>query len=264
MKNNIDKKKALSLLLVMTMSANIAGCAFTTDDVKNTDPIAKYGTSTIAYSGDFGKPVNTSETFYVISDAEGNIKELSGCEESDIPVSVKISYYLNGNRIKPEDLAGKSGKVTIRFDYDNHVKTNISINGKTEEITVPITMMSGMVLDKEKFSNVTVNSGKVTDDGSRFFVVGLAVPGFKDAIDPDSSNDNIKEIEDKLTDYVEITADVEDFALDMTMSVAMPDLLSEFDITDDVDIDTAALTHFTTDAANCQTELINSRTVHWN
>ena len=241
MKNNIDKKKALSLLLVMTMSANIAGCAFTTDDVKNTDPIAKYGTSTIAYSGDFGKPVNTSETFYVISDAEGNIKELSGCEESDIPVSVKISYYLNGNRIKPEDLAGKSGKVTIRFDYDNHVKTNISINGKTEEITVPITMMSGMVLDKEKFSNVTVNSGKVTDDGSRFFVVGLAVPGFKDAIDPDSSNDNIKEIEDKLTDYVEITADVEDFALDMTMSVALPDLLSEFDITDDVDIDTEKL-----------------------
>ena len=229
MKKNIDKKKALSLLLVMTMSANIAGCAFTTDDVKDTDPIAKYGTSTIAYSGDFGQPVNTSETFYVISDAEGNIKKLSGCEESDIPVSVKISYYLNGKRIKPEDLAGKSGKVTIRFDYDNHVKTNISINGKTEEITVPVTMMSGMVLDKEKFSNVTVNSGKVTDDGSRFFVVGLAVPGFKDAIDPDSSNDNIKEIEDKLTDYVEITADVEDFALDMTMSVALPDLLSEFD-----------------------------------
>ena len=241
MKNNIDKKKALSLLLVMTMSANIAGCAFTTDDVKDADPIAKYDTSTIAYSGDFGKTVNTSETFYVISDAEGNIKELSGCEESDIPVSVKISYYLNGNRIKPEDLAGKSGKVTIRFDYDNHVKTNISINGKTEEITVPVTMMSGMVLDKEKFSNVTVNSGKVTDDGSRFFVVGLAVPGFKDAIDPDSSNDNIKEIEDKLTDYVEITADVEDFALDMTMSVALPDLLSEFDITDDVDIDTEKL-----------------------
>ena len=87
MKNNIDKKKALSLLLVMTMSANIAGCAFTTDDVKDTDLIAKYGTSTIAYSGNFGKPVNTSETFYVISDAEGNIKKLSGCEETDIPVT---------------------------------------------------------------------------------------------------------------------------------------------------------------------------------
>lgn len=241
MKNTIDKKKALSLLLVMSMSANVAGCAFTTDDAKGADTISKYGTSVIAYADNTGMTANTSDTFYVISDAEGNIKKLSGCEEADIPVSVKISYFLNGQQIKPEDLAGKSGRVTIRFDYDNHVRSNVCINGKTEEITVPITMMSGMVLDKEKFSNVTVNSGKVTDDGSRLFVVGLAVPGFKDAIDHDGSNENIKKIEDKLTDYIEITADVENFSLDMTMSVCLPDLLSEFDMTDDINIDTDKL-----------------------
>ena len=36
---------------------------------------------------------------------------------------MNISYQLDGKDIAPAELAGKSGKVTIRFDYENHCTT---------------------------------------------------------------------------------------------------------------------------------------------
>lgn len=40
-----------------------------------------------------------------------------GTSNQQLPVTTKVTYYLDGKEIKPEDLAGKSGKVKIRFDY---------------------------------------------------------------------------------------------------------------------------------------------------
>ena len=49
-----------------------------------------------------------------------------------MPVDVKITYYLDGQEIAPENLAGKSGKVKIRFDYTNNSKKTVKVNGKEE------------------------------------------------------------------------------------------------------------------------------------
>ncbi len=35
---------------------------------------------------------------------------------------MKVTYYLDGREILGEDLAGKSGKVKLRFDYVNKSK----------------------------------------------------------------------------------------------------------------------------------------------
>lgn len=50
-------------------------------------------------------------------DAAGNEISYQGTTDKELPVSVKATYYLDGNEISPEDLAGKSGKVKIRLDY---------------------------------------------------------------------------------------------------------------------------------------------------
>ncbi|MBQ8975443.1 MAG: hypothetical protein IJ072_06975, partial [Oscillospiraceae bacterium] len=52
-------------------------------------------------------------------DAEGNDIYYQGNIEKELPVSMAVSYKLNGKPITPDELAGKSGKVTIRFDYEN-------------------------------------------------------------------------------------------------------------------------------------------------
>lgn len=147
--------------------------------------------------------------------ADGNDIYYQGTSAKDTPVTEKITYYLDEKEISPEDLAGKSGKVKIRFDYTNNEKTTARINGRDEEINVPFVVISGMILD-DNFTNVEVTNGKVVSNGAGNMVVGVAMPGLKDSLKVDES-DFSEDV--TIPEYVEVTADVEDFALDMTMSV---------------------------------------------
>lgn len=149
--------------------------------------------------------------------ADGNDIYYQGTSTKEAPVSQTITYSLDGKEVKPEDLAGKSGKVTIRFDYTNNEKVKAKIAGKDEDVYVPFAAISGMVLD-DSFSNVKVTNGKVISDGKNNIVVGYALPGLKESLDVDDSD---FDGDVSIPDYVEVTADVENFALNTTMTVVM-------------------------------------------
>ena len=149
--------------------------------------------------------------------ADGNDIYYQGTSTKETPVSQTITYSLDGKEVKPEELAGKSGKVTIRFDYTNNETVKTKIDGKEEEIYVPFAAVSGMVLD-DSFSNVKVTNGKVISDGKNNIVVGYALPGLKESLDVDDSD---FDGDVSIPDYVEVTADVENFSLSTTMTVVM-------------------------------------------
>lgn len=149
--------------------------------------------------------------------ADGNDIYYQGTSTKEAPVSQTITYSLDGKEVKPEDLAGKSGKVTIRFDYTNNEKVKAKIAGKDEDVYVPFAAISGMVLD-DSFSNVKVTNGKVISDGKNNIVVGYALPGLKESLDVDDSD---FDGDVSIPDYVEVTADVENFSLSTTMTVVM-------------------------------------------
>ena len=148
---------------------------------------------------------------------EDNDIYYQGTSTKETPVSQTITYSLDGKEVKPEELAGKSGKVTIRFDYTNNETVKTKIDGKEEEIYVPFAAISGMVLD-DSFSNVKVTNGKVISDGKNNIVVGYALPGLKESLDVDDSD---FDGDVSIPDYVEVTADVENFSLSTTMTVVM-------------------------------------------
>lgn len=149
--------------------------------------------------------------------ADGNDIYYQGTSTKETPVSQTITYSLDGKEVKPEELAGKSGKVTIRFDYTNNETVKTKIDGKEEEIYVPFAAISGMVLD-DSFSNVKVTNGKVISDGKNNIVVGYALPGLKESLDVDDSD---FDGDVSIPDYVEVTADVENFSLSTIMTVVM-------------------------------------------
>ena len=64
-----------------------------------------------------------------------------GTTEQALPVSMKFTYYLDGQEMKPEDLKGKSGHLTIHIDYRNNTKKTVDINGKAEEMYSPFVMI---------------------------------------------------------------------------------------------------------------------------
>lgn len=155
--------------------------------------------------------------------ADGNDIYYQGTTEKELPVTEKVTYFLDGKEMSPEEIAGKSGKVTVRFDYTNNEKTTQMVDGEEYEVYVPFTVMTGMILP-EDYSNVEVTNGKVISDGDKKVVVGFAMPGLKESLDIEDG-DLEKDVE--IPEYIEVTADVENFSLDMTMSVIMNDLLSQ-------------------------------------
>ena len=145
-----------------------------------------------------------------------------GNTDKDLPVSVKVSYWLDGRLVTGRELAGKSGQVTIRFDYENRQYETVEINGEKVKIYVPFAMITGLILDNETFTNVEVTNGRAINDGDRTIAVGYAFPGMQESLDLDRETFEVP-------DYVEIRADVTDFSLGMTVTLASNELFSEYD-----------------------------------
>lgn len=169
-------------------------------------------------------------------DAEGSDIFYQGTTDKELPVNMKITYTLDGKEISPEELAGKSGRVTIRFEYENNAKQTVNVDGKDIEVYTPFAMVSGMMLDADKFTNVEISNGKVISDGGNYVVMGVALPGLKESLDISEDKwdklDDADEIKEKLSNSFEITADTSDFELGMTITMASSDILSDFGLTD--------------------------------
>jgi putative membrane protein len=161
-----------------------------------------------------------------------------GTTDKELPVSVKLTYFLDGKEVKPDELKGKSGHLKIQVQYTNNEKKTVTVDGKEEEVYTPFVMMTGMILPNETFSNVTIDNGKVISDGSRNIVVGFGMPGLKDSLDMDE--ETTKEAEDKgvtIPENFEMEADVTDFTMSSTFTVALTDLLDDMDMDNIIDVD---------------------------
>lgn len=161
-----------------------------------------------------------------------------GTTDKELPVSVKLTYFLDGKEVKPDELKGKSGQLKIQVQYTDNEKKTVTVDGKEEEVYTPFIMMTGMILPNETFSNVTIDNGKVISDGSRNIVVGFGMPGLKDSLDLDE--ETTKEAEDKgvtIPENFEMEADVTDFTMSSTFTVALTDLLDDMDMDNIIDVD---------------------------
>lgn len=156
--------------------------------------------------------------------AAGNDIYYRGNTDRELPVSVSISYRLDGEDISVTDLLGKSGRVTIRFDYENHQYETVEVNGKSEKIYVPFAAVTGMLLDNDGFRNVEVTNGKLVNDGDRTAVVGMAMPGMQE-------NLGVEKDTLEVPDYVEISADVTDFKMGMTLTLVTNEVFNALEDT---------------------------------
>lgn len=170
-----------------------------------------------------------------------------GTATEEPPVTQKGTYYLDGKEISPEDLAGKSGKVKIRFDYTNTTSYTETVNGEKQTVSVPFAAVTGLVLG-DGFENIEVTNGKAEVSDSSSVVLGYALPGLKDSLgikDGDLDGDvNIPE-------YMEMTADVKNFS----MPAAMTFVVNASDYVSTDGIDTSDLDDMINDLKDASTQL---------
>lgn len=150
--------------------------------------------------------------------ADGDDIYYSGKYDGELPVSVKVHYFLNGNEMSADEIAGKKGDVEIRFDYT--VNDKVTKNGYT--LDRPYAMVSAVVLDNDHFTNVSVDNGKAINDGNNTAVVGVALPGLQEDLNIGSGEMNIPE-------SVTIKAHTTDFSIDGTYTVADSGFLQDTD-----------------------------------
>lgn len=155
-------------------------------------------------------------------DAQGQDLYYQGSIEKALPVDMTVTYQMDGQTVTPGQIAGKSGHVTIRFDYENRQYEMVEIDGTEEKIYVPFAMLTGLLLDSDRFTNVTVSNGKLFCDGSHTAVVGVAFPGLQEDLAMEKDRLDIP-------DYVEIEADVKDFSLATAVTVASSGLFDQLD-----------------------------------
>lgn len=157
-------------------------------------------------------------------DAQGNDIYYQGNIDKELPVGLTVTYKLDGETVSAQEIAGKSGTVTIRFDYENRQYEMVEIDGKEEKIYVPFVMLTGMILDSDSFRNVEVSNGKLINDGAHTVVMGLAFPGLQENLD-------LSRAKIEIPNYVEITADVTNFEFGMTVTVAANEIFNGVDDT---------------------------------
>lgn len=202
-------KTTVSNVLKVTGKDNIS-------DVSNLNDIVNISGDELFAKGDNGK---------LIWENKGENISYQGTTTQATPINIDITYYLDGKEISAEELAGKSGKVKIVYDYKNNTLDSGSF--------VPFLALTGMVLNSD-FSNVAVDNGKLVEYNDSNIVVGYAAPGFKDELlkTIDKADKYIGDIE--IPESVTVTADVKNFSMDMTLT-AVTSKLGDMDLENTLD-----------------------------
>lgn len=158
--------------------------------------------------------------------SDGSDIYYTGTIEKSLPVTMSVSYTLDGQSVSPEEIKGKSGEVTIRFSYRNNQKETVTVDGEKKEMYVPFAVITGVILDSESFKNVEVTNGKLLSDGDRTVIAGYSLPGMRDNL-----GINSKDVE--IPDFFEISAKVNNFELSETITIITNEAFNNIDFDGD-------------------------------
>lgn len=223
----MSKKLKLTIFSAIILSGVIGVAAtFAAKGLGNSSPVTN---STNSNSLDSASKL-VDENVYVFAKTDGSTRKIISSDwtrnldvdeylsirddNKKIPIELKVAYTLDGKEISGNDLAGKSGKVTMRYEY-----TNRSI---ASGYYVPYAVVSGLMLDNEHFKNIEVKNGKLINDGARTIVAGLMMPGMQE-------NLGLSSADFEIPSYLEITTDASNFELGMVVSVVTNEIFSDLD-----------------------------------
>lgn len=170
----------------------------------------------------------------ILWENRGSDIRYEGDSNEPLPVQVDITYELDGKKVSPDELAGKSGHLVMQFHYKNQETMLIEENGKEYQVAVPFMAMTLCMLPDKVFSDLKIENGKLLTMGDERIAVGYAFPGLAESLQPEK----VEFLEDlDIPDFVEISAQVKDFSMEFTATVIQNGMFQELDLEDLQDID---------------------------
>ena len=179
------------------------------------------------------KNINGSEKFNLegndlIWETKGNDIFYQGKYNKDLPISIDVKYYLDGEEKTVNEMLGKKGNIRIDLTYKNNSYKNMNINGKSEKMYVPYMIVTTTLLNNDDNKNISVTNGKVIDNGVGSIVMAMSTPGLDESLKLNDLKDFNK---------VEINYYTESFELNSIYSVVTTSLFEDnsLNIFDEID-----------------------------
>lgn len=151
-----------------------------------------------------------------------------GTTNKSLPISVKVTYKLNGEKKELKDILGKSGNVEIIIDYTNLDKHTVNVNGTKTTMYTPFVVVTGTYIDNRNNSDIKVTNGKTYETAGKTFVSMISTPGLIESLGGSKELNEVK-----------ISYKTTKFELNSIYSVVMPkivdkSILSNFDKLDPI------------------------------
>ena len=176
-----------------------------------------------------------------------------GESNAALPVGLSVTYELDGKKITPKKLEGKSGHLRVTYNYTNDLE-------QTGGRFTPFLMVTGVVLDQDHFKNVEVGSnGHFESGGQRMTVVGYSVPGLLDYLDIDEASADLS-ARLSLSNSFTFEADVEEYKTPLSGTIATNSIFSKMDSGDSIDSLDSLKSSLNT-LADSSTQLVNGSAV---
>ncbi|RGX55934.1 hypothetical protein DWV16_06180 [Anaerotruncus sp. AF02-27] len=156
----------------------------------------------------------------------GNDLYYQGTTDKKLPLKVDIAYKLDGKKMSPEKIAGKSGKLEMTIRFENTTSHKVTVAGKSSTMSTPLMVIAGMSLSNDHFDNIELSDGNLVSDGNSQAVAFVSMPGLAKSLN--IGGYSLSEIND--LDFPEeftLTADVTEFEMGpigIAATTELPDL----------------------------------------
>lgn len=161
--------------------------------------------------------------------AAGGDVAYQGRADAPLPFAIRIRYFLDGEPMQAEEMAGKSGHVRIEVAVENSDAHQVEVEGETVTMYTPFTVVSLFTVG-EDFRSVTAENAKISSEAGSSMVTAITLPGLAASLGV--------EAEGKLSESFALEADVNDFELGEIMFVAMNGIVDAADVEEIDDVKT--------------------------
>ena len=93
----------------------------------------------------------------LIWETNGNDIYYQGSYSKDLPVSLSVKYYLDGEEKNVNEMLGKKGNIKISLTYKNNAYKMMNINGQNEKIYVTYEIVTSKIISNNDNKNIIVN-----------------------------------------------------------------------------------------------------------
>lgn len=142
-----------------------------------------------------------------------------GSTNKELPLSMEVSYYFDGNKVNPEDILGKSGALEVRIKIINNEEKTQVIKGRTKYISslFPVAVITDLKTDI--FKDIEADDATIINESKNQILTFATVSGASQML-AESDIDTLNDISDKLKDEFVIKANVTDFEMPSILMAA--------------------------------------------